>query len=273
MQPCGGTLFKHTPPPSFTSSLGAAVLPTGPGAVRRPRAQGHPPGARQAGGCVRGHGRACRGPPTPRRLTITGRPKGRYPPPPPRGRSPHVNRKPHAADCKHRPRPPSASPPAHVTRPAPTPPRPRRPLIGGSGVVDHIRSGTTKPPPAVGRLGASLKARPAPGGRSANKAVPAGSCSPGSAEAAGRRSERELHLPAGPAASPLSRLSPPRPWRPSAGLAGRRESVPSKHWREPRRLRHGGGAVRALWGGGRRRRRAGRGGGGGSGPWTSSSTR
>lgn len=53
---------------------------------------------------------------------------------------------------------------AHVTarpRPGPAPraARPRRPPIGGRAVVDHIRSGTTKPRATVGRPRASLNER------------------------------------------------------------------------------------------------------------------
>lgn len=77
--------------------------------------------------------------------------------------------------------------------------------------------------------------------RSANKAGHAGRWSSRGGRPLGPSPGRGLHLPAPPARPPR----PPRPARPPAGLAGRRESVPSKHWREPRRLRDGGGAVRA----------------------------
>lgn len=74
----------------------------------------------QAGGGAWGQLRACRGHPpaaAAARLTITRGAEGqRWPR---RGRSPHVNRKLHAADCKHHPRPPR--PPPKLAQPWPAP--------------------------------------------------------------------------------------------------------------------------------------------------------
>lgn len=208
-----------------------------------------------------GHRRACKDLPR-RRRPAKSYPRGQRAqaaPPQPFPAAPHVNRKPHAAAGKHRP-------PAHVTRPGPA--RPRRPLIGGSGAVDHIRSGTAKVRTLIGHLETSLSERrcPAPAPQT-KRALPGVLVQAARRRRGGRAGGNYISQ------RPPPRPAPPRPWRPSAGLAGCRESVPSKHWREPRRLRHGGGAVRAGGGaaGWARRRLAG--GRRGSGPWTSSSTK
>lgn len=106
---------------------------------------------------------------------------------------------------------------AHVTarpRPGPAPraARPRRPPIGGRAVVDHIRSGTTKPRAVVGRPRASLNAR-----RALRKQ--SGACWElwsGRGRTAGRPGERELQVPAAPRGQ--GRTAPPRA---AVGGAGR----------------------------------------------------